>query len=415
MTITVSPSCINGELTANPSKSIMQRVIAISTITNGEVVIFNPDRSEDSMSALTIAEDMGCSIEYDNQCVKIQKSANLKKHIWNVGESGLSARIFSFLAGLFDEEIMITGHGTILNRSMRTLIDALSAAGLSVEHQNFRLPIIIKGKINKFRHILDAQDGSQVLTGMLIAFTQAEKDSEIEVINLKSRPYIDISLSTLQLFGADIMNINHNLFNVGGNQRLGGIEVKIEGDWSGSAFYMVGAAISGKVVFDGLNLESYQGDRAILDVLKSAGAKIIEKNEKVIVGKNRLNPFYFDATDTPDLFPPLAVLAVNCSGISRIKGISRLINKESNRFNSLKEEFKKLGLQIEAENDNMIIKPGKPTGGKVNSHNDHRIAMSLSIIGLNAEKNVIIENAECVKKSYPDFFTDYQKLGGKVI
>lgn len=415
MTTIVSPSFYNGSISANPSKSIMQRVLAISTLTNDKISIFNPDRSTDSLAALSIAKSIGCDIATSHNNITLQKKHKITDSEWDVGESGLSARIFSVLAGLYEQEISITGHGTLLNRSMTSLITTLENSGLLIEHNDFKLPIKIKGKIKNFVFDINASDGSQVLTGLLIALTQSEYDSEIKVANLLSKPYIDVTLCILRSFGAEIHNEDYKLFKIKGNQKLHGLNLNIEGDWSGASFHLVGAAINGKAEIINLNPASKQGDRAILNVMEQVGAKIRKKHDKIIVEKRELNPFYFDATETPDLFPPLAVLAVNCTGISRIKGISRLLNKESNRFLSIKNEFGKLGIQIEKEDDHMVIFPGKATGGIVNSHNDHRIAMALAILGLNSESDITIQNSECVSKSYPAFFKDFQKLGGKII
>jgi 3-phosphoshikimate 1-carboxyvinyltransferase len=414
MKITVSPSSFNGEIRANPSKSIMQRVVAISTLTEMPVNIYYPDNSEDSQAAIRIAETMGCDIINENNSITIHKTGTLKNHIWNVGESGLSARIFSAIAGLYDEDITITGHGTLLKRSMQSLITALTRLGLIVEHRNHLLPLIIKGKINKFRSEIDAADGSQILTGLLIAMAKAEYESEILVQNLSSKPYIDVTLCTLRSFGIMINNENYTRFTIPADQKLQGIKLKIEGDWSGAAFQLVGAAISGRTIINELNPLSLQGDRSILDVLKIVGAKVTMKHDKIIVEKDKLNSFFYDATNTPDLFPPLAVLAANCIGISIIKGISRLLNKESDRFKSIQQEFKKLGIKIEKVDDQMVIHGGKVVGGNVNSNNDHRIAMALATLGLNSKNEITIENAECVSKSYPDYFNDYQILGGKI-
>lgn len=415
MTTTTSPSFYNGSITANPSKSIMQRVLAISALINDKITIFNPDKSADSLAALSIAKSIGCEIVFSENKIILQKKFKLADNVWNVGESGLSARIFSVIAGLYEQEITVTGQGTLLKRSMTSLISALEKTGLQIEHNEFKLPCKIKGKINNFSININASDGSQVLTGLLIALTQAESDSEIIVNNLQSKPYIDITLCILRSFGANIQNEDYKLFKIKGKQKLHGLNMSIEGDWSGAAFHLAGAAINGKAEIKNLNPSSKQGDRAILDVLEQVGAKIKKKHDKIIVEKGVLNPFYFDATETPDLFPPLAALAVNCNGVSKIKGVHRLINKESNRYLSIKNEFNKLGIKIENEEDHMVIFPGKARGGIVDSQNDHRIAMALAILGLSSDADITIQNSECISKSYPDFFEDFQKLGGKII
>jgi 3-phosphoshikimate 1-carboxyvinyltransferase len=393
----------------------MQRVLAISTLTDDTTTIFNPDRSTDSIAALIIAKSIACEISMSQNKIILQKKHKLTDYEWNVGESGLSARIFSAIAGLYKQDITITGQGTLLKRSMTSLISALEKAGLQIDHNEFKLPIKVKGGITNYSFDIDAQDGSQVLTGLLIALTQAEYDSEIKLTNLRSKPYIDITLCILRSFGAEIQNEDYKLFKIRGNQKLHGLSLSIEGDWSGAAFHLVGAAINGKVEIKNLNPVSKQGDRAILNVLQQVGAKIKKKHDKITVEKGDLKPFYFDATETPDLFPPLAALAANCTGISKIKGVSRLLNKESNRFLSIKSEFEKLGIKIENEEDNMVIFPSKAKGGIVDSHNDHRIAMALAILGLNSEADITIQNSDCISKSYPDFFIDFQKLGGEIV
>ena len=415
MKTTVSPSFYNGSISANPSKSIMQRVLAISTLTNDKITIFNSDRSADSLAALYIAKSNGCEIDSFQNKIVLQKKHNHSSNSWDVGESGLSARIFSAIAGLYENEKYITGQGTLLKRSMSSLISAIEKLGLQIEHNEYKLPFKIKGRIRNFNIDIDASDGSQVLTGLLIALTQADQDSEIKVDNLQSKPYIDITLCILRSFGAEIQNIDYKLFKIKGRQKLHGISLNIEGDWSGAAFHLVGGAINGRAEINNLNPVSKQGDRAILNVLEKVGAKISKKHNKIIIEKGNLNPFYYDATETPDLFPPLAVLGVNCTGISKIKGVHRLINKESNRFLSIKNEFNKLGIQIENEEDHMVIFPGKAKGGIVYSNNDHRIAMALTILGLNSEADITIQNSECVSKSYPNFFEDFKKLGGKIL
>ena len=415
MTITVSPSSYSGEISANPSKSIMQRAIALAALSADPTLIYNPDRSADSVAALSVAEAMGCEIEYHKDHLRIIPGKKLKTPIWNVKESGLSARIFAHIAGLFGEDITITGEGSLLKRPMDSLIYSLTLLNLEVSHKDGFLPISIKGKIKNHKLHLDLKSGSQVLTGLLFALTQTGRNSKITISNLASLPYIDISISILKDFGAQVNNTDYKLFDIKGNQKLSKPKYKIEGDWSGVAFHLVGAAISGCAEIIGINPQSNQGDRIILDILQKSGAKLRIKHNKVKIEKNVLHPFRYDATHTPDLFPPLAVLALNCDGISKIKGISRLINKESDRFQSLKNEFYKLGLQLESEGDYMIIHPGVPDGGTVNSNNDHRIAMALATLGLVAKDNITIDQAECVQKSYPDFFDHYEKLGGKII
>jgi 3-phosphoshikimate 1-carboxyvinyltransferase len=184
----------------------------------------------------------------------------------------------------------------------------------------------------------------------------------------------------------------------------------VEGDWSGAAFHLVAAAIAGNIMIEGLNKNSSQADKAILEALEKAGAKITWESDKaIIVEKDKLYAFEFDATHCPDLFPPLAALAANCKGISKIKGTNRLLHKESNRALSIQSELQKLGINVELKNDEMWICGGKISGGKIYSHNDHRIAMMGAVLALKANAPIEIEAAEAIQKSYPSFFDDFEK------
>ena len=236
-------------------------------------------------------------------------------------------------------------------------------------------------------------------------------DSEIICKNLVSKNYVDITLAMLKSLGIHILNKSYERFIIKGNQKLKKNKIVVEGDWSSAAFHFVGAAISGKVDIYGLNINSSQGDEEIINVLRKCGSKIKINNSYISVLKDRLIPFVFDATDYPDLFPPLIVLASCCEGDSIINGVDRLINKESNRALSLKKEFSKLGVDINQENNSFRI-TGKDflDANEVSSHLDHRIAMSLSIAAIKCKNPITINNSEVVNKSYSRFFEDLEKI-----
>lgn len=411
----IKPSRFKGELNANPSKSVMQRVIAIAALSSDETLISNIDRSKDSMAALDVVKAMGVGVEIEEDNVRIMPSKSLKNGIWNVNESGLSARMFAPIAGLFKEDVTITGKGSLMKRPMHAVIESLEQLGLEVEHNNSFLPIVVKGQISNYNLNLDLSSGSQILTGLMIALSKAKKDSVILVKNLKSKPYIDLTSCVLTSFGNRINIENYKKFEIPGNAKLGRKEFEVEGDWSGVAFHLVGAAINGSVKIQAINPKSKQSDKAILEVLKSVGAKIEVNKRSVYVEKGKLNSFEFDATDAPDLFPPLAVLAAYCNGVSRIKGVSRLQHKESDRYTTIKVEFEKVGIKVEKEGDFMLIHGGQPKGALVDSHNDHRIAMAMATLGLKSSGSIEIENSECISKSYPHYFEDFKRLGGDVI
>ncbi|KAK6019954.1 EPSP synthase [Ostertagia ostertagi] len=192
-------------------------------------------------------------------------------------------------------------------------------------------------------------------------------------------------------------------------------EYRVEGDWSGGAFLLVAGAIAGPVMINGLDLNSPQADKAIIDALMAANAGIAMEAKGIRVVPTKMNGFVFDATDCPDLFPPLVALAAYCEGKTRIKGVSRLEYKESNRAVTLQDEFDMMGVTIDIEGDYMIIHGGGTVkGADVESHHDHRIAMACAIAGLRSDSEMVIDHAEAVNKSYPDFYDDLQKLGASV-
>jgi len=289
--------------------------------------------------------------------------------------------------------------------------EALNQLGVKCKSSDGFLPITIQGPITGGHCEIDGSISSQLLTGLLMALPLASKDSEIKVKNLKSKPYIDMTLQLLNSFGISVENSDYTLFRIPGNQKYVPHNYTVEGDWSGGAFLLVAGAISGQLTVKGLRSDSRQSDISVLKALKMAGVQMIIGEDQVEISKSELKPFEFDATESPDLFPPLVALASYCSGISTIKGVSRLIFKESNRAKTLMEEFGKMNVKIEVTDDIMSITGGRPDAARVESHDDHRIAMATAVASLGATGRVSIRDSQCVAKSYPGFFDDLRHLG----
>jgi 3-phosphoshikimate 1-carboxyvinyltransferase len=227
---------------------------------------------------------------------------------------------------------------------------------------------------------------------------------------MKSGPYIQMTISTLKQFGIAIEN-ESNRFKIPGNQRYKAAEYTIESDWSSAGYWLVAAALGHPLSVSGLNMRSLQADKALLQALMAAGCKISLEEGGIRVDGSALHPFEFDATNCPDLFPALVVLAAKAEGTSTLKGVSRLIHKESDRGTAFQSEFGKMGLRIDLENDWMkIYGTGKLKGAEVDSHHDHRIAMCLGIAGTIADGNTILTTPGSVSKSYPGFWEHFQLL-----
>jgi len=407
----IYPFSYNGTIKIHSSKSYFQRAIALSCLTNSNCLINGYSYSDDIHVALKICSEIGFEVILSDDCVKINKIPGLKlKSIsFNVGESGLCARMFGVIFSSLFDNTEIHGKGTIKQRKID--FSFLEQLGAKIKSTNIFLPISITGKIKAGIINIDGSQGSQLLSGLLIALPFLKEDSIINVRDLVSKPYIDMTIALLADFGIKIVNHNYKSFLVKGSQNSTVSTYNIEGDWSGAAFHLVGAAISGSVNVEGLNINSLQADRAIIDVLELCGANIKFENNIVSIRKNNLNAFLFDATDCPDLFPPIVVLASCCNGRTIITGAKRLKNKESNRAYTLQEEFGKLGVVIKIEDNNMIIEGGNQIlGGNVKSHQDHRIAMALSVMASVSDKPISIRNYEAVSKSYSTFYSDLSSV-----
>ena len=405
----INPFKYNGSIKINSSKSIFQRALAISCFSKSEFTIVGDYNNEDTTTAIQICKKIGLDIKINKNELKV--SGNISKNPENIEinsrESGLSTRIFSILLSSFFSQTKINIEGTAKNRKF----DFSSLERLGIKINNSQESILIDGKIKSGIIKLNNQNTSQLLSALLITMPFLSGDSEIICKNLVSKNYVDITLEMLKSLGINILNKSYERFIIKGNQKLKKNKIVVEGDWSSAAFHFVGAAISGKVDIYGLNINSSQGDKEIINVLRKCGSKIKINNSYISVLKGKLIPFVFDATDYPDLFPPLIVLASCCEGDSIINGVDRLINKESNRALSLKKEFSKLGVNINQENNSFRI-TGKDflDANEVSSHLDHRIAMSLSIAAIKCKNPITINNSEVVNKSYSRFYDDLEKI-----
>ncbi|MEN8119639.1 MAG: 3-phosphoshikimate 1-carboxyvinyltransferase [Bacteroidota bacterium] len=410
----IQKSKISGEIAAPSSKSALQRLIAGAFLAEGKSVIGYKTLSEDASAGLNLISSLGATVEKGDDVIKI--TGGFKNYVRNViiGESGLGLRMFSPILALNKNVFEITGKGSLLNRPVDFIVDTLKDFGVEINSNNGKLPLTIKGPYKNTKVDVDGEFSSQLLTGLLMALPLTDKDSELSVSNLKSKPYIDLTIEILRKFGIEINHDNYELFKIPANQKYKPINITTEGDWSGAAFLVVAGAIAGKIKITGIDLNSAQGDKAIVEVVENAGAKVESIDNGLIITKNQLIAFEYDATDTPDLFPPLVALAIYCKGTTIIHGVNRLTHKESNRALTLKTEFEKIGAIITLEGDKMLIEGGKINGTKVSSHHDHRIAMALAVAGLCAEGEMFIEDSGAVGKSWPDFFDDLENIGGIV-
>lgn len=423
MQIAICPSSIGGIIKAPSSKSLVQRSLAAAFLSKKKCYIHYQTLSNDDKAVLNIIQNLGAVVEYINDntlYINSEKKYSINKNI-HCGESGLAARMFISIAALYNDAIQITGEKTLLKRPMHFFDDIFSYLQVHIKTNNGYLPVTVKGPLQPTNIEIDGSISSQFLTGLLFAYSAANASNvSIKVHNLNSKPYIDLTLKVMKQFGLKCpINRNYNEFyfdNSIVNNQLSIVNYQVEGDWSSAAFLLVAGAIAGNVTVTGLNIHSLQADKSIIDLLKRVGANIVMDDNQIAVSHHQLKNFSFDATDCPDLFPPLVTLAAYCKGTSIIKGVKRLKHKESNRAVALQQQFGKLGIEINIIDDEMrIVSNGMVNGGEVHSQGDHRIAMACAVAPLKANDSIIINESQVIEKSYPNFYEDLQRLGASII
>jgi len=407
----LNSSRINGTVSAPASKSVMIRAVAAAAMSSGASRICNPSYCEDGLIALAIAHALGATISKEKKYVDIIGNGNfrdkaLKKSVLDCGESGLCMRLFAPVVGLADGETTLEASGSLIKRPM-TMLEELNNLGCICKTAGGFAPVKVKGGLTSGNIAINGSESSQFLTGLLMALPLCAGESHIVVEGLKSKPYIALTIDVMNKFGVNIIhNDDFGEFIIKGSQRYSPCKYNVEGDWSGAAFLLVAGALAGHIKVTGLNYDSYQADKAVLEAIAEAGASIQINDDYIVVERNRLNAFEFNAADCPDLFPPLVALAAGCVGTSIIYGVERLKNKESNRGLALVEEFTALGIPVKISGSRMEITGGNIKGATVDSHNDHRIAMACAVASLISDGDVYINRPMCVTKSYPSFFED---------
>ncbi|MGJ7029913.1 3-phosphoshikimate 1-carboxyvinyltransferase [Niabella hirudinis] len=431
MNITIHPSKLSGNIYAAASKSSMQRACAAALLSTQKAVIKNPGHSNDDIAAMGIIKSLGATIkEIDRDTVEIESSflSNpaaivSKEAAVHCGESGLSIRMFTPIVALCKNEVTINGEGSLVTRPMDFFDQILPQLGVSIHSNGGKLPLKVNGPLQPKEILIDGSLSSQFLTGLLMAFSAVpvKEPVTIKVKDLKSKPYIDLTLNVMQQFGLQVPeNNNYETFTFSGrepetlNLEPETINYTVEGDWSGGAFLLVAGAIAGDIRVQGLQQTSTQADKKIIEALMAAGAGMAMEAKGIVLHAAAMRAFEFDATDCPDLFPPLVALAANCEGVTTIKGVSRLAHKESDRGITLQEEFGKMGIRVDLDGDIMRVHGGPVKGAEVHSRHDHRIAMACATAALKADGPVTIEHAEAINKSYPDFYDHLKELGATV-
>lgn len=417
MQATIKPGFLEGGISVPASKSMMQRSCAGALLHCGRTIIHNPGQSEDDLAALSIIQQLGARlVEQSAHRIVIESSGVIAgATAIDCGESGLSARLFTPIACLSRQHILIEGHGSLLRRPMQAFHDVLPQLGVVMNNFNGHLPFAVRGPLSPGNIVVDGSLSSQFLSGLLFAYCAAATEPVvITVHNLKSKPYIDLTLQVLAAFGWVVTHDRYERFFVdpASFHAKSDVEIDIEGDWSSAAYWLVGAALNGAVSLRHLAPSSFQADMKIMELLKQAGCEVAIEANAISVKQTTLSAFEADLTDAPDLFPIVAILAARSHGTSVLRGVHRLRHKESDRQHSTVEMLQRFGVRCRVDQDALLIDGStKLNAATINGYHDHRIVMAAAISALGAEGNTIITSAEAVAKSYPNFFEHLASLG----
>lgn len=421
--VIIQPFSLNGKVKIPPSKSLSHRAVIAAGLSDGECSIENISMSEDIIATCEIMEKLGVKIkQLPNNIVvcgkgKIQIACDgtLGNEV-QCNESGSTLRFLIPIAMLTGKKIIFKGKSKLVQRTLKPYYEIFDKHNIKYTTNNGCLPLTIDEGLKPGIFELRGDVSSQFITGLIYALPLLNGDSTIKITtSIESIGYIDLTLDVLSKFGIKVENNNYREFKIKGNQHFVKRDYRVEGDFSQAAFYLAAGVLGGEIECSDLNMESLQGDRVILDIIKNMGGKITIEDGIIRASKSDLKGSVIDASQCPDLVPIVAVLGALSEGTTEIINATRVRIKESDRLKAMATELNKIGAEVIEREDSLIIH-GKPwlKGGNVSSWNDHRIAMAMAIASIRCTQKLTIEDSGAVKKSYPEFYEDFKRLGGKV-
>lgn len=412
--VNVEPSQLNGTVAIPPSKSDVHRAIICGALSRGKCVISPVDLSEDIKATIGCVETLGAKVNINEGVLAIDGSEMFKGNNYQIfcNESGSLLRFIIPVVSAVGISATFTGAGRLPERPIGIYLDCLPKAGVKCTTKS-GLPLTVDGQLQPGEFEIPGNVSSQFITGLLFALPLLKEDSKIILTSpLESVAYVDITINVMKKFGVIIEATDYGYF-VKGNQKYIPKNYTTEGDWSNAAFFMTAAAIKGDITVTGVDKNSAQGDKEIAEILKRFGAKVEFTDNGVRVQKGDLKATNIDARQIPDLVPILAVCATFAEGTTHITGAERLRIKESDRLSAIANAINKLGGNVVEKPDGLVITGVKSLkGGTVQGVNDHRIVMAMSVATLMATDTVTITDMESIKKSFPNYFEEYNRLGG---
>lgn len=420
----IYPNKLEGKVKIPPSKSMAHRAVICAALSDGISKVTNIDYSDDIIATINAMRALGADIKKNEDYLEIHgiNSADNKKketdelRVIDCNESGSTLRFLVPIAALFEGKNKFVGRGNLGKRPLNTYYEIFDRQGIKYSYKEGILDLQTEGKLKADEFRVKGNISSQFITGLLFALPLLDGDSKIVITTeLESKGYIDLTLRAIKDFGVEIINNDYKEFVIKGNQKYKSIDYRVEGDYSQAAFFLCADALLNKVIADDLKLDSLQGDKEVIDILKRMGVEF--KNiDNGILGerKGELVSTIIDGSQCPDIIPVVTLVAALSKGTTEIINAGRLRIKECDRLNAVTVELNKLGADITEKEEGLVVKGVEKLKGGVNvwSHKDHRIAMTLAIASTMCDSAIILEDYECVSKSYPQFFEDFKSIGG---
>ena len=415
MDVRIRKSNLKGDIVVPPSKSLSHRMLLASSLSKNPSTVSNLIFSEDINATISCLSKLGSKFSIHDSSVTIEKCA-IEGGVLDASESGSTLRFLIPVSISLTSRVEFIGRGKLPQRPLGIYFDIFDKQNIAYEKGIDELPLKINGRLKSGEFHIPGDISSQFITGLLYALPLLDGDSKIIITtNLESKGYVDLTLDTLNIFGIKIINNDYKEFIIPGNQEYKAVPTVVEGDFSQAAFFLVADALGADLNLLNMNKDSHQGDKEIIDFLRKMGIECLVTDEKIKAFAGNSKGTVIDLAQAPDLGPIITVLAALSEGKTEIIHASRLRIKECDRIKAITTELNKLGARIKETDDGMIIEGVKMLhGGTVDSWNDHRIAMSLAIASLKTEGDIVIKNAQCIKKSFPHFFKVLESVGGDI-
>ena len=425
MKVKIKPKKLGGTIPIPPSKSYSHRAIiaaALATSNKDKEVsrIDNLKYSVDITTTTEIMENWGANIEIGEDFEIIKGNSgivNPKDEYTQCNESGSTIRFLIPIGLSSNNKIVFDGKGKLVERPLDSYYKIFDEQGIKYSNNNGWLPLNVDGQLKSGKYEIEGNISSQYITGLLYALPLLNGDSELKINKtLESKGYIDLTLEILEMSGIKVVNNNYKSFFIKGNQKYNPFDYVIEGDYSQVAFWIVAGILGSEIKCLHVKKDSLQGDREIIEIVQRMGANVEIFDDYIIVKPSQTYGTVIDISQCPDIGPILTVLAALSKGETKIINAERLRIKESDRITSIKTELNKLGANVEEVGDSLVINGVERLTGsaELSAWNDHRIAMSLAIASIKCDGEIVIDEAESVKKSYPHFWEDFKKMGGDV-